>query len=519
VARDIEDIKRTQNELRESEERFRTIFEAAQDSIFIKDCDLRYVAVNPSLARLFGMDPAQFAGRTFEDLFGAEDAEIYREEEGKVLQGEVIATESPMDIGGVQRLLDVVIVPMRDAHRHIIGLCGIARDVTETKKLQELADRAHRLEAAGRIAGQVAHDFNNLLGPLVAYPGLIRDELPAKHAVHEFVDDIEKAAEQMADINQQLLTLGRRGHYNLEPLNINDIILQVIERPQACPENVTISNDLCSDLMNVKGGASQIDRALYNLVANALDAMPDGGQLGIKSENFYVNESFGRYNRIPRGEYVKITITDTGTGIPDEVLPHIFDPFFTTKTTDRRRGSGLGLSIVHAVIEDHEGFVDVASDPKQGTTFYLYFPITREAVEDIEVETVVGGNEKILIVDDDPIQREVTTRLLKKLGYQVNTASGGEAAIDFLKKSRHDLLLLDMVMSPGLDGVETYRRALKINTNQKAIMISGFAESKKVSETLQLGAGAFIKKPLTLNAVATAVRKELDRKSKRKSRK
>ncbi len=515
AVRDIEELTRAQNALQESEERFRTIFETARDAIFIKDCELKFLAVNPSLAELFGMKPEQFVGRTFEELFSDIDADRYNRSETKVLNGEIIATENLFDLHGESRTLHVIIVPLRDARGKIIGLCGIARDITETKKLQEFADRARRLEAAGRIAGQVAHDFNNLLGPLVAYPGLMRDELPENHPVMEYLVDMEKAAQQMADINQQLLTLGRRGHYNLEPVNVNKVINQALDRRQPFPPRLTVKTEMDPDLMNISGGVSQIYRAFANLIANAMDAMTDGGELYIRTENYYVNEAHGKYNRIPRGEFVKVTVADTGVGIADDIMPQIFDPFFTTKTVDRKRGSGLGLSIVHAVVEDHKGYIDTESHPGRGSRFYLYFPISREQADEVAPDLVLGGDERILIVDDDPMQKEVTSRLLRKLGYTTEAVDSGEAALEYLSCRRPDLVIMDMIMSPGMDGAETYRRAIKINPDLKAIIISGYADSDRVKVAMKLGVGTFLKKPMTLQTAAAAVRRELDRKSKK----
>jgi PAS domain S-box-containing protein len=515
ISRDIEELKQAQKAFQESEERFRTIFESAQDAIFMKDRDLRFMAVNPSLAGFFGMESEQFIGHTYGELFGPGSVEFIESREQNVLKGEIINTEAVLPVGDQPHTLHVVIVPMKDPNGDIIGLCGFSRDITETKRLQEFSERARRLETAGKIAGQVAHDFNNLLGPLVAYPGLMRDELPSDHPVVEFIDDMEKAAEQMAEINQQLLTLGRRGHYNMEPLDINRTIQEVIDRSEPFPEGLELTTELNPEVLNIKGGASQIYRVIHNLVANALDAMPGGGRLTIKTENYYVNRDSGAYKQIPRGEYVKLTMTDSGIGIPEDGIARIFDPFYTTKTADRKRGSGLGLSVVHAVVEDHGGYIDVTSNPDKGTSFYLYFPITRQPIEIVETDSVSGGSETVLVVDDDPVQRDVTSKLLDKLGYQVSTAASGEQALMMFADRRRQLLILDMVMPAGIDGAETYRQALELNPSQRAIIVSGFAGSDRVQKALDLGAGAFLKKPLTLIALASAVRKELDRKAEK----
>jgi two-component system cell cycle sensor histidine kinase/response regulator CckA len=218
------------------------------------------------------------------------------------------------------------------------------------------------------------------------------------------------------------------------------------------------------------------------------------------------------YGQVPKGEYVKLTISDTGCGIPDEIIQKIFDPFFTTKAADKKRGSGLGMSVVDAVIKDHNGYIDMATKVGQGTSFFIYLPVCRETSGIVDTNLIPGGHEKILVIDDDEIQRKVSEQLLTKLGYKVLTAESGERAIEILTIDPHDLLVLDMIMPSGIDGTETYRRVLEINPSQKAILVSGFSESNRVFEAQRLGVGAFVKKPLTKNSLAAAVRTELDRK-------
>ena len=391
---------------------------------------------------------------------------------------------------------------------------AIILDITETKRLQQLESRAERLEMAGTIAGQVAHDFNNLLGPIMAYPELIKEDLPHDHKTRAYLDDIESAAQKIANINQDLLTMGRRGHYNQNVLNLNRIVLQTVKDMELRTKNVVCEMDLSENLMNIKGGAAQIYRMLTNLFVNAQDAMQNVGNISIKTENYYADDTSISFGRVPKGEYVKLTITDTGCGIPENIIQKILDPFFSTKTTDKRRGSGLGLSIVDAVLKDHNAYLDLSSKVGHGTSFYIYFPVTREDIAESESHHTLGGNETILVVDDDEIQREVAALLLKRLGYKVNTIKSGEKAVEFLKENPQDLVILDMVMPGGIDGAETYQRILKTNSNQKAIILSGFSESDQVFKAQELGAGAFVKKPVTKNVIAAAVRTELDRPAK-----
>jgi CheY-like chemotaxis protein len=246
-------------------------------------------------------------------------------------------------------------------------------------------------------------------------------------------------------------------------------------------------------------------------VANAYDAMEGGGTLTIHTENYYLDELAGGYENIPKGEYVKLTLADTGKGIPSKIVSKIFDPFFTTKATDKRRGSGLGLSVVHAVMEDHHGYIDLETKPERGTKFYLYFPVTRQEIESSQGDQIYGGEETIMVVDDDAEQRDVTVKLLEKLGYSVLTADSGEDAIQRIKENAIDLILMDMIMPPGIDGADTYKKILDFRPNQKAIIVSGFARSERAKYALDLGASGFLRKPVTLKSLAQAIRKALDK--------
>ncbi len=384
-------------------------------------------------------------------------------------------------------------------------------DISETKRLRALESRAERLETAGTIAGQVAHDFNNLLAPLMAYPDLIREDLPKNHTVLAYVDQIEQAARKIADINQDLLTMGRRGHYNQEILNLNTIVYHVTSEINLNSGTLAFDLDLFDDLMDIMGGRAQIHRVISNLVANARDAMQDIGTITIKTENCYVDSESVQYSRVPMGEYVKLTISDTGCGIPDEIVNKIFDPFFTSKIADKRRGSGLGMSVVDAVVKDHNGYIDLATKVGEGTSFFIYFPVTRMSKDHPHSRDVKGGHERILIIDDDEVQRDVSSQILKTLGYEVETAENGESALRYIRKKQYDLLILDMIMPPGMNGAQTYRRVLEITPGQKAIIVSGFAETEHVLQAQKLGAGTFIRKPFNKHTIATAVRTELDR--------
>ncbi|MFQ5864232.1 MAG: response regulator [bacterium] len=517
LQKELAERKWIENALRKSEVRFRDLFDNAPDMYIILDPEGTIVDFNQRGLKELGYAAQEIVGKSLRDIVHPDDlirAERFIHQIQKSGQPPKNIEARLIHKDGKACWVSKEFSLSKTEDGKLKSIRVICRDITVRKRLQEELERAQRLESAGRISGQIAHDFNNLLGPLAAYPTLIREELPADHPAIEMLDEMELAAKKIAEINQQLLALGRRGHYTMEPIDLNDLVPQVV-LSQLLPKEIVINEELASDLFLIKGGAAQLTRALSNLIINAKEAMlgiQGSKKLTIRTENVYLDEPLRRYQTIKRGEYVMVEISDTGTGIEPEILDKVFDPFFTTKTMDRMRGSGLGLSVVHGIIEDHNGYITVESIVGKGTTFSLYFPVSRDVQNEVAetIEKIEGGVESILIVDDDPIQRRVTSQLLKRLGYRIHTATSGEEAVDYVKKEPQDLLILDMVMD-GIDGTETYRRILEFRPHQKAIVLSGYAMSKRVEKALHLGAGNFVPKPISLRALATAVRKELDK--------
>jgi PAS domain S-box-containing protein len=511
--RNISKRKKAEEELRISEKRFQELFNSVNEGIVIIDTNDKIEYNNPAFAAILEEeDISKTIDKSITEYIPADQIEKYRAERAKRKRG--ISSHYEIEMMTAKHNKKIFLnsaSPRFDKHNNFIGTLAALTDLTETRRLQEFISRAQRLETAGRIAGQVAHDFNNLLAPLMAYPEFIKSELPKNSQAIKYLADIETAAVQMADINQQLLTLGRRGHYNMAPLDLNDIIKQVIGHLMPTSESLTIKTNLATNLMPIKGGSSQLFSAIQNLIINARDSMLDIGIITVATGNCYLDSLTGKFGRVPRGEYVKLTITDSGSGIPENIISKILEPFFTTKAPGRKKGSGLGLSIVHAVIEDHNGYIDLESTVGEGTSFYLYLPITRENIPSIDRDHITGGIENILVVDDDAVQRSVCLKLLEKLGYRAIAAESGEQAIEIIENNPQDLVILDMIMPGGMDGFETYKRILNLYPNQKAIIISGYAESEKVHMMAELGAGEFIKKPLTFKTLAIAVRRELDR--------
>jgi len=250
-----------------------------------------------------------------------------------------------------------------------------------------------------------------------------------------------------------------------------------------------------------------------NLISNAAEAMTEGGKLTLSTENRYIDRPIRGYDNVKEGDYVVLTVSDTGTGISPDDMEKIFEPFYTKKKMGRS-GTGLGMAVVWGTVKDHNGYIHVKSTEGKGTTFTLYFPVTRKSVEErseTSLEDYMGKGEAILVVDDVEEQRKIASGMLKELGYSVISVSSGEEAVEYLKTNKADLLLLDMIMEPGIDGLNTYKKIIEIHPGQKAIIASGFSETDRVKEVQSLGAGAYIKKPFLLEKIGLAVKEELEK--------
>ncbi|MCP4705829.1 MAG: PAS domain S-box protein [candidate division Zixibacteria bacterium] len=499
--------------LNKSNSRYKLLFDNLDSGINLLDKDGNFLLVNEVSANTWGKKPEDLINKNVKDVFPPEFAKKALDTIQKVKE-KGVGFKREQFIKYLNKHFVENVQPVFNDQNEFSGVQVVTVDITETKRLQELESRAERLEMAGTIAGQVAHDFNNLLAPIVAYPDFIRDEIAFDNKSHTYLNSIEAAGLKIASINQDLLAMGRRGHYTMEVLDLNQIVIQTAMEIESRTRTIALEKVLCDDLMKIKGGNAQIHRMLTNLLVNAQDAMADIGQISIRTENYYADDTAIAFGRVPKGEYVKLTVSDNGCGIPDDIINSILDPFFSTKSADKKRGSGLGLSVVDAVMKDHNGYLDLSSKIGQGTSFYAYFPVSREYIESEKSEKILAGTEKILVIDDDSVQREVTTRVLMKQGYKLSSVESGEKAVEFIRENPQDLIVLDMVMPGGIDGAETYRQIIEIYPNQKAIIVSGFSESERVLEAQKMGAGAFIKKPVTKNIIATAVRTELDRPQK-----
>jgi len=401
-----------------------------------------------------------------------------------------------------------------------IGTQGILRDITEQKKMEEKLLQARKLEAIGSLAAGVAHDLNNILAGLVTYPDLLLLELPNDSPLREKIAIIQQSGKNAAAIVQDMLTLGRRGVKTGEVVDLNVIVSDYnasleFEAIMKYHPKTVLKLDLAPDLLKVMGSRSHLAKAIMNLLNNAAEAMPAGGKITLSTYNKFLDNTLKLYEEIPPGEYVCVSVQDEGVGISSEDIQRIFEPFYSKKSM-KRSGSGLGMTVIWATVKDLGGYINIQSTEGEGTRFELYLPVTRNEAAMSTKRNVLEdyiGTESIVIVDDMPEQLLIATKMLTKLGYSVTSFASGEAVVDYLCLHNADLVVLDMIMPGGMDGLDTYVRINEIHPGQKTIITSGYAESDRVAALQQLGAGAYVQKPYTLEKLGLAVRKELDRSS------
>jgi PAS domain S-box-containing protein len=525
LEQEIAERQRAEEALKESEKRFRTLFEYAPDAYYINDLEGRFLDGNRAAEALIHGKREDVIGKS---LFHAEllPAEYHAKALECLQKGTEGLPTGPDELllqrpDGERRWVEVATVPMEmDGHRAILG---IARDITdrkhaevETRRLEVQLQRAQKMEAMGLMAGGVAHDLNNILSGVVNYPELLLMEPDLPEKVRKGLETIQEAGGRASAVVSDLLTVARGVAVGKEPLDLSLAVREYIQSPEhhALLKHhpaAGIQFDLSDNLLPVQASPVHVRKALMNLVTNAFEAVGGEGSVALATSNRYVDRAIRGYDRVRPGEYGVLSVSDTGPGVPEEDLERIFEPFYTRKVMGRS-GTGLGLAVVWNILQDHDGYVDVKTG-ETGTTFDLYFPISRDRKREKEIEadleTLRGRGERILVVDDEESQRDIATRMLTTLGYEAFEAAGGEEALGFLREQEVDLVVLDMIMEPGMGGRETWERIKALRPRQKAIIASGFTETEDVRRIQEAGAGAYIKKPYTLRKLGLAVQQQL----------
>ena len=529
-ANDKTDSKLAKESLRESEEKFRLISEQSLLAIgIIQNGHILYAnetyseITGYSLEEIYGWEPYGYAGTVYKD-----DLPFVMEQSRKKQAGNMDVITN-YQFRGFTKAKEIVwwdlysrTITYQERSADLFTFVDITERIESEKEreaLQAKLQHAQKMEAIGTLAGGVAHDLNNILGGLVSYPELLLLQLPEGSPLRKSILTIQKSGEKAAAVVQDLLTLARRGVVVTEVVDLNDVIAEYLKSPeheklQSYHPGVHIETRLEADILNILGSSTHLSKTAMNLISNAAEAMPEGGNLIVSTENRYIDRPIKGYDDVREGDYVVLTISDTGTGIASDDLDKIFEPFYTKKKMGRS-GTGLGMAVVWGTVKDHNGYIDVQSTEGKGTTFTLYFSATREKLSEdksnLAIKSYSGNGESILVIDDVEEQRNIASGMLKELGYSVVSVSSGEKAVEYLKTNKVDLLLLDMIMDPGMDGLDTYKKILKLHPGQKAIIASGFSETGRVKEVQNLGAGAYIRKPLLLEKIGIAVKKELEK--------
>ncbi|MGM0417322.1 MAG: hybrid sensor histidine kinase/response regulator [Thermodesulfobacteriota bacterium] len=496
---------------------YKSVMDNIEDGYFETDLKGNLTAFNDAVRKISGLSEDQLKGINSRDYTSKETARnMFR------VFNEVYRTKIPLKIkdyeiilkDNTKKWIELSASLITDDLTNPVGFRGLVRDVTarkkrefERKQLEQKLNQAQRLEAVGTLAGGIAHDFNNLLMAVQGNASLIMAVSKGNPAVYEKAKSIEKSVESGAELIKQLLGFARGGKYAARPCNVNRVIDAALVMFSRANKEITIDTDLSKSIYTVEADQSQLEQVLMNLFLNAGRAMGGRGVMSVVSSNRYVNEKTAiAYDSKP-GDYVEITVSDTGEGMEKEVAERIFDPFFTTGS--KSRGTGLGLASVFGIVKNHKGFITVSSTPGRGSSFKLYFPAFIMPESEKETDNKRSSKpETILLVDDEKSILEVGSAMIAELGYGVKTASGGYEAVALYRKYKNDigLVVIDMVM-PDLDGYKTFNELKKIDNDVKVLFSSGYVEQEQYEQdSAEKGkASGFISKPYNLSVLGEKI--------------
>ncbi len=492
---------------------------------YYKDCQGTIIGCNRSFEYFFGLRHEAIIGQTFSDLVTPELATLEHEKDQHLLAEPGLQVYEARITGTGNTARQVVFhrAPFFDIDGRINGIIGVLLDITDVKEAEQARSaaerqlqKAKRMEAIGLMAGGVAHDLNNILSGIVSYPELLLMRMEEHNELRKPLEEIRRSGQRAAAVVADLLTVARGVASTRSVRSLNSLATEYLDSPEfgnlrrQRPE-IRFDILLAPDSGRICCSAIHINKCLMNLVTNAVEAVGHRGRIIIATSRQEIDQKAAAELGIEEGAYGVLTISDSGPGIDETDREHIFDPFYSTKVMGKS-GTGLGLTVVWNTVQDHDGGIRVDSDGN-GTTFSLYFPLSGEE-EEVQGDEVTfcdlkGKGELILVVDDDPLQRDIAAQMLILLGYRVEAAASGEEAVEFMQRHGADLVLLDMIMEPGISGRETYSQILAIHPGQKAVIASGYSQTEDIRKTMELGAGGYIKKPYTMEELATAVGEEL----------
>ena len=514
---DITDRKRIEYALIESEERFRILSDNSPVGIALARPDGVFEYMNPRFTEIFGYtiedfpDNETFLKRIFpnpsyRDLvryFYREDLENFVKSR-KV--GERVVTVRTR--GGSDRIMHSRMVILGNGKQLMTF-----EDITDIKKMEAELFHAQNMEAVATLAGGIAHAFNNILMGIQGYTALMISETKADHPAYSRLKRIEKQVKSGSDLTSQLLAFSSGGRYEVKPCSMNDLIEKTSNAFGQTRKDIKIHKALETDIWAVEIDQAQIEQVLINLYVNAQQAMPRGGDVTLKTRNVTLDEAYVRNYKVKPGNYVMLTVTDTGVGIDDRAKERIFEPFFTTR--EMGHGRGLGLASAYGIIRGHQGIINIYSEEGQGTTFNIFLPATEKTAvkETVPPKGLLVGSETILFVDDEDVIIDVNREILESLGYKVVAAKSGQEALEVYRKlqGKINLIILDMIM-PGMDGEATYDSLKKVNPEIRVILSSGYSKNEQAKAILEKGCQAFIQKPFSISDLSMTIRQVLDKK-------
>ncbi|MBW1932756.1 MAG: PAS domain S-box protein [Deltaproteobacteria bacterium] len=516
-------LEKSEAALRESEMHYRQLIENIGDIIFTTDLEGNITFVSKNVAGIINYEPANLLGRNIKDLLLTESVAILEENFKKRILGEIVHPYEVKFVAADRRYVPVEINTslLHDTEGNPVGVEGTIRDMTEHKRLESELFQARKMEAIGTLAGGIAHDFNNIIQGISGFTEILLLGKKKNDPDYEKLTHIKTQASRASELTRQLLAFSRKAESRLQPLDLNREIERLKEVfVRTIPKMIDIRFHLSGKLNLVNADPNQIEQIIMNLIINARDAMPDGGELIVRTQNVTLEGKDCRtLQGAAPGEYVLLAVSDTGMGMDRDVTEHIFEPFYTTKEVNK--GTGLGLAMVYGIVKNHNGYIYCESMPGQGTTFKIYLPvvkggsiresISRSADGTLEQE-VIGGTETILLVDDDGSVLEVGKEFLEHSGYTVITAESGEEAIEIVSKghdSSPDLIILDLNM-PGMGGYKCLNQLLKIDSRINVLVASGYSAQVDEKTLRETGARGFIAKPYQMKEMLKMVRRILD---------
>jgi PAS domain S-box-containing protein len=518
IVRDITERRRAELALRESETRYHALIEGVRDIVFALGPDGTVTSLNPAFESMTGWTADEWLGKPFEPLVHPEDLALLFEFVERAVRGETgrVSQLRLRTRKGDYRMGEFAATPQfRDGH--LVGVLGIARDITDRLSLEQQLRQAQKMEAVGRLAAGVAHDFNNILTAITGYAQLLLEDLDPAGQHREDVDEIRKAAERAAGLTRQLLAFSRQQVLQPTVLDLNTLVDETESMlGRLLGEDIQLATALAADLGAVKTDRSQIEQVILNLAVNARDAMPQGGKLTIETANIEMDDAYAR-DHFPAkpGAYVMLAVTDTGTGMSPETQTHMFEPFFTTKA--KGQGTGLGLATVYGIIKQSAGYIWVYTEPGHGTSFKIYLPRVmqlpeRRAASAPSQPAAMDGTETVLLAEDEAAVRAVARQALQRHGYTVLEAQSGEAALDLAQRhsGRIHLLLTDVIM-PGMSGRALALRLVPMRPDVRIIYMSGYTDDAITRHGVLEPGVTYVQKPFTPDALVRKVREVLDR--------